>query len=84
MSIAEVYRGGEWYFMSPTLSFTKSIRFRTNCSSCSRLELTANLPGSMDRKIPADPANPASQEVVEPQAGQVQQPQLPKVFFFTR
>jgi len=26
---------------------------------------------SMDRKIPADPANPASQEVVEPQAGQV-------------
>lgn len=24
----------------------------------------------MDRKIPADPANPASQEVVEPQAGQ--------------
>ena len=28
-------------------------------------------PGSMDRKVPADPANPASQEVVEPQAGQV-------------
>lgn len=27
--------------------------------------------GSMDRKVPADPANPASQEVVEPQAGQV-------------
>jgi len=26
---------------------------------------------NMDRKIPADPANPASQEVVEPQAGQV-------------
>lgn len=26
---------------------------------------------SMDRKVPADPANPASQEVVEPQAGQV-------------
>ncbi|CAJ1401484.1 unnamed protein product [Effrenium voratum] len=26
---------------------------------------------SMDRKIPADPANPESQEVVEPQAGQV-------------
>ena len=25
----------------------------------------------MDRRIPADPANPASQEVVEPQAGQV-------------
>eukprot|EP00439_Symbiodinium_sp_Y106_P073460 s129_g13.t2 len=26
---------------------------------------------NMDRRIPADPANPASQEVVEPQAGQV-------------
>ena len=30
--------------------------------------------GSMDRKVPADPANPASQEVVEPQAGQVPRP----------
>jgi acetyl-CoA carboxylase/biotin carboxylase 1 len=26
---------------------------------------------NMDRRVPADPANPASQEVVEPQAGQV-------------
>ena len=28
--------------------------------------------GNMDRRIPADPANPASQEVVEPQAAGLQ------------